>query len=77
MQATKEFLTDFPAFFGKAIAEISEDVREEGREEGVEQERKRLILYWYTSMGLSAKQIAKTMVLTVEYVQSVIDKNVI
>ena len=75
MQATKEFLTDFPAFFGAAVAEIREEEREEGREEGREAERKRLILYWYRTMGLSATQIAKTMVLTVEYIQSIIDKN--
>ena len=79
MQATKEFLTDFPAFFGAAVAEIREEAvaekREEIHEEGVEQERKRLILYWHTSIGLTATQIANTMVLSVEYVQSIIDKN--
>ena len=32
MQATKQFLLDFPAFFGAAVAEIREEEREEGRE---------------------------------------------
>ena len=67
MQATKEFLIDFPAFFGAAVTEIREEERKK-HEEG--------IFNLYQKMGLTVLQIANTMGLPVEYVQSIIDKNV-
>ncbi len=72
MQAKKEFLLDFPAFFGEAVTEL----REEGREEGIEKERESNILKLNKHLGLTAVQIANTLQLSVEYVQSIIDKNV-
>ncbi len=75
MQAKKEFLLDFPVFFGEAVTEI----REEGREEGRKEERvktEKIILNLHRTMGLSAIQIADMNDLSVEYVQSIIDKNV-
>ena len=81
MQATKQFLLDFPAFFGAAVAEIREEEREEGREaerKRHEAERKRHeegIFNLHQTMGLTVLQIANTMGLAVEYVQSIIDKN--
>ncbi len=66
MQADKEFLINYPTLFGDAVAEI----RQEGREE----EREIIIMNLRQEMGLSAVQIAKTIHLQVQYVQSVIDK---
>ena len=86
MQAKKEFLLDFPAFFGEAVTEIREEGieigmekgMEKGIEKGIEKERARNekgILNLYKNMGLSAAQIANTLELPFEYVQSIIDKN--
>jgi hypothetical protein len=66
MQADKEFLTHYPIFFEKAVAEI--------REEGREQEREHLIMNSRRTMGFSADDIAKILGFQVLYVQSVIDK---
>lgn len=70
MQAKKEFLIDFPAFFGAAVTEIREEGREEERKKHEEG-----IFNLYQKMGLTVLQIANTMGLPVEYVQSIIDKN--
>ena len=82
MQAKKEFLLDFPAFFGEAVTEIREEGieigMEKGIEKGIEKERARNekgILNLFKNMGLSAAQIADTVELPFEYVQSIIDKN--
>ena len=78
MQAKKEFLLDFPAFFGEAVTEIREEGIEIGMEKGIEKERARNekgILNLFKNMGLSAAQIADTVELPFEYVQSIIDKN--
>ncbi len=76
MQAKKEFLLDFPVFFGEAVTAI----REEGIEMGIKKERarnERGILNLYKTMGLSTAQIASTLELPIEYVQSIIDNNAI
>jgi hypothetical protein len=70
MQADKEFLTNYPIFFEKAVAEI----REEGLEQGRMQEREQTIMNLSRGMGLSAQQIADVQHFHLQYVQSVIDK---
>ena len=74
MQATKEFLLDFPAFFGKAVAEIREEQRELIRAER-ENWLPNGIVKLHQIHGASAIKIAEVFDLTVEYVQSILDKN--
>ena len=66
MQADKEFLTNYPVFFGEAVAEIQADAREK--------ERETIIMNAHDTMGFSAEQIAKFAGFDVHYVESVIDK---
>ena len=81
MQADKEFLTNYPVFFGKAVAELQQEAHEQGLEQGlelaeerVEREREKIIMNAYHTMGFSAEQVAKFAGFHEQYVQSVIDK---
>jgi hypothetical protein len=74
MQADKEFLTNYPIFFEKAVAEIREEGREQGLEQGMMREREKIIMNIYRKNKHSADLIADLTGFHEQYIQSVIDK---
>ena len=63
-------MMEYPSIYGKAINEI----RQESEEKGIEKGMEIIIMNVRRKMGLSTAQIADLHDLSVEYVQSVINK---
>jgi DNA-binding transcriptional regulator YiaG len=74
MEETKESMMEYPSIYGKAINEIRQESEEKGIEKGIEKGMEIIIMNVRRKMGLSPAQIADLHDLSVEYVQSVIDK---
>ena len=88
MQYKKEFLLDFPVFFGEAVAEIRQEGFEIGYKEGLEIGHKegqeiakaelgawlpKAIINAHQMYGFTAKQLSEGLEYPLEYIQSVLD----
>ena len=70
MEIILESMMEYPSIYGKAINEIRQEAEERGIERGMEI----VIMNIHRKMGFSAEQIADLNDYSVEYVQSVINK---
>lgn len=80
MQYKKEFLLDFPVFFGETVAEIRQEGFEIGYKEGLEIAKAELgawlpkaIINAHQMYGFTTKQLSEGLEYPLEYIQSVLD----